>query len=375
MRVLICGNYGYGTHAINGQTIKTRVLKEALVAAFGDGGVSELDTSSVFRDPFSFYSAARKRFARSTHVILLPGPRAVHVLVRLFLRWRRKHHRDIRYVVIGGWLPDLLAKSRKLRVACMQLDGIYVETHSMAERMKALGLRNVDVLPNFRSFDRNMPRSYAPTRPPLKLVFCARVFKEKGIEEAIAAVDRLNADSATPVVSLAVYGPVSETYEKRFRHHLEASAHTTYRCVLQPAEMYAVLQQYDLMLFPTYYSDEGFPGTIVDAFIAGVPVLASDWKYNGELIDQGRTGAICTARSSDGLTEMLRRYVDTPQLLSAMRQHCIEQAHEYHVDHALKGLLLDMAAGSRCGSGGSLYLSDHRRGMGSDRHDATDVIG
>jgi glycosyltransferase involved in cell wall biosynthesis len=355
VRVLICGNYGRGAHAINGQTIKTRVLRDALVGALGDRGVSVLDTSSVFRKPLSFYAAARKGFFECTHIILLPGPLAVHVLLPLFLRWRKKHARDIRYVVIGGWLPGLLAKNRRLRAACMQLDGIYVETHAMADSMRALGFLNVHMLPNFRLFDPNMPRSYAPTCPPLRLVFCARVFKEKGIEEAIAAVERLNADRPAPVVSLDVYGPVTKTYEKRFHELVGSSSGTTYKGILEPVTMYSVLQRYDLMLFPTYYPDEGFPGTILDAFISGVPVLASDWKYNREFIDQGRTGILCTPRSCDDLVTILEGYVDTPQLLSAMRQHCIEQAEEYHVDHALKDLLLHVANSSRVAEPSALH--------------------
>lgn len=347
MQVLICGNYGYATNSINGQTIKTRVLRDALVGALGDAMVSVLDTASVLRNPFSFYSAAKRRFAQCTHVIILPGPRGVRVLLPLFLRWREKHHNDVRYVVIGGFLPDFLAKRRRLRELCTQLDGIYVETKSMADDIRALGLRNVHVLPNFRSFDRNMLRSYAPASRPLKLVFCARVFKEKGIEEAIAAVDCLNADLATPVVSIDIYGPVSESYKTHFNHLVEASPNSRYRGVLQTADLYSVLQQYDLVLFPTYYYGEGFPGTIVDAFIAGVPVLASDWGYNCELIEQGRTGAICSARSTEDLARTLRRYVEAPQLLAEMRQHCIDRAQRYHVDHALKGLLLDIAGGSR----------------------------
>jgi glycosyltransferase involved in cell wall biosynthesis len=347
MQVLICGNYGRDFQTIDGQTIKTRTLKDAVAAVLGESTVSTLDTSTVFRNPLSFYRSARKRFAKSTHVIFLLGRRALPVLLALFLRWKKKGGQDIRYVVIGGWLPDLLAKSRRLREQCLRIDGIYVETQSMADRLKADGFGNVHVLPNFRWFDRNMARSYAPAEAPLRLVFCARVVKEKGIEDAIASVNSLNANLGQPLVSLDVYGPVSESYRQRFEQLVAASVGTTYKGLLEMTELYRVLQQYDLLLFPTYYPGEGFPGTIVDAFIAGVPVLASDWKYNREIIDPGRTGAICRARSSEDMIERLRQYIGAPQLLAEMRKHCIDRAHEYHVDHALKELLLDVAESGR----------------------------
>jgi glycosyltransferase involved in cell wall biosynthesis len=160
-------------------------------------------------------------------------------------------------------------------------------------------------------------------------------------------VDRINAGQASPLASLDVYGPIQDSYKQVFARLVHASPHATYAGILPPPEVHRALQRYDLMLFPTYFEGEGFPGTIVDAFIAGVPVLASDWKYNSELIEPGRTGALCKARSTDDLTDVLRRYVEAPQVLMDMRQHCIDQAQKYHVDHALKEFLLDVSAGRR----------------------------
>jgi glycosyltransferase involved in cell wall biosynthesis len=330
---------------MNGQTIKTRMLSESLVRVLGSSAVEVLDTSSALRNPVRFYWRARQRFADATQIIVVPGPRGVHVLLSLFLRWRKRQHKDIRYVVIGGFLPDFVEKHSTLRDVCSQLDGIYVETQSMADRLTQLGLGNVTVLPNFRLFDLQMTRSYEPACKPLRLVFCARIFKEKGIEEAIEAVNRLNTQSDAPVAALDVYGPIDDSYKRRLAELLENSQGSRYLGVLATSRIYNVLQRYDLMLFPTYYYGEGFPGSILDAFIAGVPVVASDWAYNSEIVEHGRTGAICRARSSEDLAEAVRRYVDTPFLLAEMRQHCIARARQYHADEALKPLLTDIGAG------------------------------
>jgi glycosyltransferase involved in cell wall biosynthesis len=341
-KVLVCGNYGIGI--ADGQSIKTRTLKDALVKAYGPDAVTILDTSSVFRHPLAFYLSAKRQFAQSTSVIILPGPRALHVVLPLFLRWNKSGRRDIRYVVIGGWLPGLLESHARLQRQCARLDGIYVEAEMMVEKMRGVGLHNVHHLPNFRTFDLEMARNYSPVQVPLKLVFCARIFKEKGIGEAIDAVNRLNRGRAEPLVTLDIYGSVEAPYQQFFDAQLRASTWATYKGVLTAENLYPVLQTYDLMLFPTYYSDEGFPGTIVDAFIAGVPVLASDWKYNRELVADGETGAFCRTHSVDSLAETIKRYVDAPRRLTAMRARCIEEARKYHSDVALTGLLQDLDA-------------------------------
>jgi len=346
MKVLVCGNFGLGPGALDGQSIKTRVLAKALAAVAGDEAVLKLDTAPVFNAPVLFYRRARAQFTQCTHVLILPGPLAVHVLVPMFARWGMRDGKDIRYVVIGGFLPDYAAQYPWVRRGCALLDGIYVETLSMAESMRSLGLNNVKVLPNFRWFAREMPRCYEPTKMPLKLVFCSRIFKEKGIEEAIEAVDRLNTEAGAPVACLDVFGPIERPYQDQFKAKIAASRHATYKGVLQSDRLYSALQRYDLMLFPTYYYGEGFAGSIVDAFIAGVPVIASDWAYNADVIRSGVTGEIVKARSAEALLGALRKYVREPGLAAQMREHCIKAAEAYHSDNALTQLLQDIGFGA-----------------------------
>jgi glycosyltransferase involved in cell wall biosynthesis len=218
----------------------------------------------------------------------------------------------------------------------------------MASNLSGLGIPRVQVLPNFRKFSRTLRRDFACTTRPLKLVFYSRVIKEKGVEEAIAAVTRLNqADTQKPVATVDVYGPLPEHYRVEFERLLSQSPHVNYRGVLSPDNVHVVLQNYDLMLFPTYYAGEGFPGAIVDAFIAGLPVLASDWKYNREIIDEGKTGVICASRSIDDMVAKLLHFATHPEQIMVMRQHCMLKANNYHVEHAVQHILRDMSAVAR----------------------------
>jgi glycosyltransferase involved in cell wall biosynthesis len=340
LSVLVCGNYGYRTCQIDGQTIKTRVLKEAFVEAMGEAHVREADSSTVSRFPIRFLCEVRKGFMECSQVVMLPGRRGLQMFLPLFLHWKRKWNRPLQYVVIGGWLPDLLGKKAWLRHRCAQLDGIYVETTAMAEALSGLGLRNVRVLPNFRKFNRNLKREYAPTVTPLKLVFYSRVIREKGVEEAIAAVQRLNATYGTePRAVLDVYGPVPDCYRLELQRLLLQSQHVYYRGVLAPGNACDTLQAYDLMLFPTYYEGEGFPGALVDACISGLPVIASDWKYNRGIVKEGRTGVLARVHSVEDLVAHMETFIAYPARILAMRQHCLEEAKHYHVEQAVERLL------------------------------------
>jgi len=340
--VLICGHYGYRNNQIDGQTIKTRVLKVAYADALGEGNVRAVDSSFFRLSPARFLYEARKGFKECSQVVMLPGIRGLQFFLPLFLRWKRKWGRPIQYVVVGGWLPQLLAKKGWLRHLCAQLDGIYVQTAGMAENLSRLGLPNIKILPNFRKFDCNQKRSFVATTIPLKLVFYSRVIREKGIEYAIDAVKQLNAeDPAHPRVLLDVYGPVAKNYQRDFQRCLGESKHVSYRGILAPDNVYAVLPTYDLMIFPTYYEGEGFPGAILDSYIAGVPIIASDWKYNREFVDEGRTGVLCRMRSVEDIVFQVETFIANPERIMGMRQHCLEKAQNYHVEQMVQRLLHD----------------------------------
>ena len=342
--VFICGNYGYRTGQIDGQTVKTRVLREAFAETLGDDHATVLDTSYLTVNPLRFVKEARRGIRECSHVVMLPGDRSLKLILPLFLYWTRKWNRPLWYVVIGGWLPDLLARKRWLRYLCSRLNAIYVETPTMASSLSKLGLPRVQVMANFRKFDRTLKRDFMPPARPLKLVFYSRVIREKGVQEAMTAVTHLNyAEASGPVAVLDIYGPTPDCYRTDFERLLSQSPDVHYRGLLSPDNVHGVLQSYDLMLFPTYYEGEGFPGAIVDAFIAGVPVVASDWKYNREIIDEGKTGVICVPRSVNDLVGKLRHFVTSPNQIMAMRQYCIQKAKNYHVENAVQHLLRDMS--------------------------------
>ena len=100
-----------------------------------------------------------------------------------------------------------------------------------------------------------------------------------------------------------------------------------------------VLKNYDALLFPTYYEGEGFAGTIIDAFAAGLPVIASDWKYNSEIIKQGITGMITKTHSISELKNAILSINSDVEKWNFMRKNCISEAKMYLPANAMKKLI------------------------------------
>ena len=71
-----------------------------------------------------------------------------------------------------------------------------------------------------------------------------------------------------------------------------------YKGQLSTERIVDTLCNYDVMLFPTNYYTEGFPGTVLDAYISGIPVIATEWMHAREFIEDDKSGYIVPFENS-----------------------------------------------------------------------------
>mgnify|MGYP000496001996 CR=1 FL=1 len=129
--------------------------------------------------------------------------------------------------------------------------------------------------------------------------------------------------------------------QKEWFEQLQASSpqYIRYKGMVPFNQSTEVLKNYDALLFPTYYEGEGFAGTIIDAFAAGLPVIASDWKYNSEIIKQGITGMITKTHSISELKNAILSINSDVEKWNFMRKNCISEAKMYLPANAMKKLI------------------------------------
>jgi glycosyltransferase involved in cell wall biosynthesis len=163
---------------------------------------------------------------------------------------------------------------------------------------------------------------------PYPLCTFSRVIKSKGIEDAIIAVNDCNRKLGKTVFTLDIYGMIQE--QEWFDTLMsQQSEEIRYRGMVGYNQSTEVLHQYFALLFPTYYQGEGFAGTLIDAMAAGVPSIVSDWRFNAEIITEGKTGYVFTTHSTQELSDILKRIADHPEVMTAMRSNCLQEAKHY----------------------------------------------
>ena len=102
-----------------------------------------------------------------------------------------------------------------------------------------------------------------------------------------------------------------------------------------------MIKRYHALLFPTYYEGEGVAGTLIDAMAAGVPVIASDWRYNSEVVIDGKTGVLFKTRKCEELINCLRESICNIEAWKNMKANCINECKKYTSDVALQILLTE----------------------------------
>lgn len=331
-RVAIIGHFAYGFEYLDGQTIKTKIISKEMRREFGDNEVEEIDThggwTTLCKAPFQVFSALRD----NRNVIMMPAHNGLRVYAPL-LKYARKffRKRKLHYIVIGGWLPEFI-KKHKFTCRCLKtFDCIYVETTTMKKSMEKEGFTNICVMPNCKKL-RILSKDELVFQysEPYKICTFSRVLEQKGIEDAVNAVQTINHMANRVVYTLDIYGPV-DSGEKEWFNKLRKDfpEYINYMGSVSADKSIDVLKNYFILLFPTHFYTEGVPGTIIDAYAAGIPVVSSRWESFEDIIDEGTTGFGFSFGSVDDLVQVLYRIAQSPQLVSELKPYCLDKAKEY----------------------------------------------
>lgn len=341
MKIGICGHFAYGLKYLDGQTIKTKILYKELVKLYGKADVKTVDTHDWRNSPLKLLWNCLQITKACHHTIILPSSNGIKFFAPLFILFSKLYNAKLHYMVVGGWLPELLANNLWLLKALKQFAGIYVETNSMKQKLNELGLHNIYIVPNFKDLRILTEAEFVYcTQPPYKFCTFSRVMKEKGIEDAIAAIIEVNKECNETLFSLDIYGQIDKDYKNEFEKILtDTPNYVNYKGEVAFDQSVDVLKNYYALLFPTYYPGEGFAGTILDAFASGIPVIASDWRYNAEIIKNGETGFIFNTHEIEGIKRYILKVLKNKDQYKKMKFNCVEQAQNFSPNNALKKLL------------------------------------
>jgi len=337
--VIFVGWVNQGKPPVDGETAKNQHLITALRKYCR---VTVLDFYQKNRHPWVFLQALWAFISQpKATIVFSTSAKNVYGILKLFkvLGLRR----DIIHWVIGGAFADNVQKG----IFRADVFGIakhtLVQSPLMVTQLKECGIKGVRQIYNCKPIP-----CYPTIKQPqgvFRFVFLSRIMPEKGCGDILEAARQMNSQGLTERFSIDFYGKIDDGYKPVFETALASLPNVHYAGYLdlaQPAG-YDRLAEYDVMLFPTYWKGEGFAGVFIDAFIAGLPLIASEWAHNRQFLRKGETALFIPVHDVQALARKMQECVEGRVDVPRMKKYCQTEAQKYSIDNVITpGLLKEI---------------------------------
>lgn len=164
----------------------------------------------------------------------------------------------------------------------------------------------IQVKPNFLPDDRAAAEHIAGRRGGL---FVGRLSPEKGLGTLLDAWESLDIP-----LRLVGEGPLLETVRRRKGDWIDVAG------ALPGAAIAGEMGRAAFLVLPSEWY-EGFPMVLLEAFRAGLPVIASKLGAMAEIVEDGKTGLHFAPGDASDLAKKVRFAAANPQSMAAMGAH------------------------------------------------------
>lgn len=140
--------------------------------------------------------------------------------------------------------------------------------------------------------------------------------------------------------SFSIFGNKEIAFEEWFNKLVcNAPAYINYCGQVSFEKSVDIIKNYFALLFPTKYYTEGIPGTIIDAYAAGVPVISSRWESFSDIIDDGITGKGVEFNNDDEWYNVLIDILKNIEEFNKLKINCIKKSACYLSHIALRRII------------------------------------
>jgi len=176
-----------------------------------------------------------------------------------------------------------------LRNIFKRVDCLFLEMKFLVENFKKIN-SNTYWFPNVRPSPSLKIEKRIFSR---RFVFISHVKQSKGIDEIVELRKLLDSSYIIDIYGIIFDKKYSEAY---FREH-----NISYKGVLIPEEVLSKLATYDVLLLPTTWKSEGYPGIIIEAYSLGKPVIATNLQGISEIVDDYKSGILIQQNNVESL--------------------------------------------------------------------------
>lgn len=254
------------------------------------------------------------------------------------------------YISLFGGAYDMYLDSfspqlRKLTTLAFSFSsGIIVETRQQEIYLRDVWPNKTYYVPNFRAKAPLVAPANRPTKNVVRFIYVGVIRREKGIGELLQAfsdLERIVAKGGiVGTVYLDLYGPVYDSPNDYvdLTRALQSEL-IQFHGELQHEQVLQAYAEADVFIYPSYWPSEGHSGAVIEALMHGLPVIATDWRANKELVHDDVNGLLCPPRDSEALRECMVKLVCNDQLRYRLADGTRLSIHEFDAQYACANML------------------------------------
>jgi glycosyltransferase involved in cell wall biosynthesis len=163
----------------------------------------------------------------------------------------------------------------------------------------------------------------ATTLPCRRFVFASHVKDTKGVREIIQAGEQFGDD-----IEVDLYGELREGFRE---DAFSTCRRVRYRGVIPPDKVMTTLASYDALLLPTYYDGEGYPGIVLEAFAAGLPVICTRWQSLPDIVDES-CGLLIEPKNADALYAAMKKLAEDKPHFDKLREGALARGRVFSTE-------------------------------------------
>ena len=156
----------------------------------------------------------------------------------------------------------------------------------------------------------------------------------------VNAVEEINKKYGETIFTLDIYGQIDSMQTEWFELlQSRFSKDISYKGLVPFDKSTDILKNYYALLFPTRFYTEGIPGTIIDAYASGVPVISAKWESFNDLVNEKIVGYGYTFGNYNELIKCLSIAMENSYKWNQMKKNCLVQAEKYSARYVLNRLI------------------------------------
>lgn len=175
-----------------------------------------------------------------------------------------------------------------------------------------------------------------PDTTPLRVMFTARMVREKGVVVLTEAAEMLRKEYEGKVFFL-LCGKLSDNPKAMQKEELEALCDGKYiQWLGHRTDVKDLLRQCHIVAFPSYYR-EGVPKSLIEACAIGRPIITTNSIGCKDTVEDGVNGFLIPIKDSKALAEKLKVLLDDKALREKMgRASRLKAEKEFSLDEVVR---------------------------------------